>query len=348
MSQHGYGGIERVTNTVVALEWPRGILVDLVESKGWHGSLPRRLRKLGFAYVALIHALTRRPRAVLSMHANLGAVAVLAALLARAPLIIWAHGYEVWGDIPWSRRIALRRAKAVLAGSTYTASRLIEDQGVNSRRIRVVRYAVIDTARALPPANHAKEGVVTVARFATVDADKGVDTLLLAMPHILRSRPGASLVVVGDGDDRGRLESLAECLFLTDSVRFAGGVSDEELAEIYAKSRVFALPGRAGMRPRPYGEGFGLVFIEAGAAGLPAIAGRAAGATDAVVDGVTGLLADPSSPADVADKVLSCLSDEELANRLGAAGRKRAITEFGRDRLKRDLGEVFDELMAGF
>src|SRR5207249_10983994 len=110
----------------------------------------------------------------------------------------------------------------------------------------------------------------------------------------------AELVIVGDGPDRQRLERTASLLRLDGRVRFAGRVSDEELASLYAGATVFALPGRARLGPHPEGEGFGLVFIEAGAAGLPVVAGRAGGTTEAVVDGETGLLVDPEDPDDIA------------------------------------------------
>src|SRR5262249_52881604 len=142
--------------------------------------------------------------------------------------------------------------------------------------------------------------VLCVARLDRDDMYKGVDMLLRAWPRVLEGSPDARLVVVGDGNDRPRLAGIAASVGVEAAVEFRRRVPDNELGELYRTATVFALPGRARMGPAPEGEGFGLVFIEAQAAGLPPIAGRAAGAMEALVDGETGLFVDPDDPEDIA------------------------------------------------
>jgi phosphatidylinositol alpha-1,6-mannosyltransferase len=133
---------------------------------------------------------------------------------------------------------------------------------------------------------------------------------------------------------------------VSEHVRFAGRVTDDELARLYRQAAVFALPGRAGLGPRAEGEGFGLVFIEAGAAGLPVVAGRAGGVPEAVAEEKSGILVDPSDPADVAAGVVRVLRDPALARRLAEGGRARAADLFSFAAFKGRVSGLVNELMA--
>jgi phosphatidyl-myo-inositol dimannoside synthase len=134
--------------------------------------------------------------------------------------------------------------------------------------------------------------------------------------------PGTVLVLVGDGQLRQAYENLAAALGLNGSVEFAGSVSDDERNRMLELGHVFSMPSR--LPPDGGGEGFGIVCLEAGLHGLPIVAGNVAGALDAVVDGETGLLVDPTDHIAVADAISRLLLDSELAARLGQAGARRA------------------------
>src|SRR5262249_14775190 len=120
---------------------------------------------------------------------------------------------------------------------------------------------------------------------------KGQDMIIRALPLIANAVPGVSYLIVGDGPYKANLKTLVTSMGLQDRVVFTGRVSDEELPEFYALSDVFAMPSRACLDSNDV-EGFGMVFLEAGATGKPVVAGRSGGIEDAVVDGVTGLLVD--------------------------------------------------------
>jgi len=158
--------------------------------------------------------------------------------------------------------------------------------------------------------------------------------------------PDARLTVVGDGPDRDRLERIATCLGIDARVQFAGEVDDERLRLLYTTAGVFALPGRVRLQPAPEGEGFGLVFLEAAAAGLPVVAGRAGGAVDAVVDLHTGFLVDPEDSEAVAARLVELLEDPDLARRLGDMGRARVAKEFSFERFAERLRAMVDRLLA--
>jgi phosphatidylinositol alpha-1,6-mannosyltransferase len=155
---------------------------------------------------------------------------------------------------------------------------------------------------------------------------KGCDLVIRAMKEIKRAVPDAVYVIAGSGDYAARLRQLAAELGLhADAVRFTGPIHPNELTSYFTLCDVFVMPNRIVDSDV---EGFGLVFIEAAVCGKPAIGGRSGGAVDAIVDGVTGRLVDPTSVGEVAAAAIELLTNPGLARRMGAAGRDRALAEF--------------------
>jgi phosphatidylinositol alpha-1,6-mannosyltransferase len=189
--------------------------------------------------------------------------------------------------------------------------------------------------------------VIAVARLVPEHAYKGVDTLLRAWPAVRRAVPHAKLTIVGDGPDRLRLEREAARLNLNGSVRFAGRLDDGELALAYVEAALFALPVRTSIARRPQGEGFGLAFLEASAAGLPVVAGAGGAIPELVKHGETGLLVDPNDPDQVAGAIVRLLRDPELAGRMGRNARKRALDFFTHERFRDDVAGLVDNLRRG-
>jgi phosphatidylinositol alpha-1,6-mannosyltransferase len=220
--------------------------------------------------------------------------------------------------------LAIRHAAAVFTSNRFTAARVEQLVGLPSGTVDVFPYGLPPGYKSGAPARTPHPTVLAVARLAPADAYKGIDTLICAWPQVAARVPEARLEIIGDGSDRPRLMKIADTLSLDGNIRFAGRVSDEELQRAYARATVFALPGRHSFGPPAQGEGFGMVFVEAGAAGLPVVAGRAAGALAAVEDEENGLLVDPNDPGGVANAIVRLLMDPELAERLGRGGQRRA------------------------
>jgi glycosyltransferase involved in cell wall biosynthesis len=122
------------------------------------------------------------------------------------------------------------------------------------------------------------------------------------------------------------------------------GLLDEQLAEAYATARIFAMPARHRLEPRPEGEGFGLVYLEAAAAGLPVVAGAGGGVEDAVEDGESGMLVDAHDVDAVADAIVRLLSDRSLARRMGERGRDLAAHNFSYETFRERIGELVRDL----
>lgn len=306
------------------------------------------LRRLRFTLAAISAARrwSGQRLALVACHAHVAPVAWACRLITGAPYAVWGHGTEAWATPRTSVALAMRGAQAIFAGSRFTAEALAHQLRRPPEAIQLLPYPLSPEASGgAPSVGGAGTGVLTVARLNREDAYKGVDTLLLAWPQVLARQPDAELLVVGDGDDRPRLTRLAARLGLGDRVRFAGRLNDADLVKAYRGARLFALPGRARLAPKPEGEGFGLAFIEAASAGLPCVAGRAGGAVEAVEDGVTGCLVDPGSPRAVAEGVVRLLADPGLARRLGEAGRDRVAKLFTYSLFGERVGALAESLI---
>jgi glycosyltransferase involved in cell wall biosynthesis len=223
--------------------------------------------------------------------------------------------------IPWLRltteafleRRHVRRADRVLATSRHSAERLAVYYGLEPELLRVVPEP-IDLARwrkALENAPAVPLETPTILCVAHLYPRKDVPTLLDAVARL----PGVSLHVVGTGPELSRLEKLAKKLQLADRVQFLGHVSFERLAVEYRMADVFCLPSRQ--------EGFGIVFLEAMAAGLPIVAARAAAVPELVADGECGILVPPGDAPALAEALERLLADAKERRRLGDAGRRR-------------------------
>jgi len=173
----------------------------------------------------------------------------------------------------------------------------------------------------------------TILSVARQYPRKDTATLLRALPEVRRAVPEVLLRVVGNGPELPRLRALAEELELGGNVRFEGALAEAEaLRHAYAEALLFALPSRQ--------EGFGIVFLEAMAAGLPVVAAAAGAAPEVIVEGETGLLIPPGDPGALATVLIRLLRDGELRGRMGRAGMERA-RHFGHQAMaERVLTEV--------
>jgi phosphatidylinositol alpha-1,6-mannosyltransferase len=162
-----------------------------------------------------------------------------------------------------------------------------------------------------------------------------MDVLVETVAALVPSFPGLTLAIAGDGRDRGRIERRVRTLRAP--VRLLGSVPDEALPDLYACADVFAMV----CRDRWLGleqEGFGIVFLEAAACGVPQVAGRSGGASEAVEHGTTGLVVeDPRNPGQVAAALRRLLTDDALRRRMGRAARRRAEQAFAHDLLAHRL-----------
>ena len=296
------------------------------------------------AAIRAVRKWRHRGTVVIACHVELAPLAWVAARACGGRYAVWCHGREAWGRLaPWVR-LSLRQAAIAFAPSRFSAGAVERAAGMRQGSVRVVPHGL--SPEFVPAGQGAGEAtVVTVARLDPSNGYKGIDVLVRAWPQVLAEVPQARLVVVGDGQARGQLAGLAESLGLSSSVHFSGRLSDRELAEVMAQARVFALPSLTSVGRNPAGEGFGLVFVEAGAAGLPVVAGRGGATEEVVLDGVSGLLVDPQDVPAVAGAITRLLTDPDLARRLGNQGRFRAQREFSFTRFREAVNALMQDLV---
>lgn len=268
--------------------------------------------------VAVRDARRFRPDAVISGHIVTAPAAwtISRALGARAIQYLYADEVRA---APRLCRFALRHASAVVVISRH-ADALARRFGAERSRIHHIPPGV-DLPGDTSPAERAdRPTLLTVARLD--DEYKGHDVVLRALPLIRREIPDVRWVVLGDGSLRPRLERQTAAAGVADSARFLGAVSDAERDRWYRSAHVFVMPSR--LPPQGGGEGFGIVYLEAGARELPVVGGNVGGALDAVVDGETGLLVDPADPAAVARAAVELLRSPERAAAMGRNAAARA------------------------
>jgi phosphatidylinositol alpha-1,6-mannosyltransferase len=197
--------------------------------------------------------------------------------------------------------------------------------GVDLERFRALTDAERQSVRARLGLPAQGRLIVSVSRLVP---RKGMDVLIKAVGLLLPSMPDVCLAIGGQGRDRSRLDAPIRDEGLGGAVRMLGRVSDEDLPLLDGTADVWAML----CRDRWLGleqEGFGIVFVEAAATGVPQVAGRSGGAHEAVVHGETGLVVDdPSDPGAVAQALRRLLESPELRRRLGDSARKRVETEF--------------------
>ncbi|MFZ9630258.1 MAG: glycosyltransferase family 4 protein [Ilumatobacteraceae bacterium] len=265
------------------------------------------------------------------------------------PYDVVLHGAEVTvpGRLPGSRQAlarVLRGARHVVAAGGYPAAEArraarrdlpitVVPPGVDVDRFRPLDAVERAAARASFGLADDDEVVLGVSRLVP---RKGFDIAIRAAARLHATRERLVLVIAGAGRDAARLQRLADDEGAP--VRFLGRVANDRLPALYGCADVFTMLCRtrwSGLEQ----EGFGIVFLEAAACGVPSVAGDSGGAAEAVDDGRTGIVVrNPDDVAEVAAAIERLLADPAAARRMGAAGRERAVSEYRYDVLAERLG----------
>ncbi len=239
---------------------------------------------------------------------------------------IYVHGEEITTEDPYDAdraraKRALRKADRIIVVSRFTQNALLDLLGPDATgKITLVENGVSGD-RFFPRAKRADlvEQYQLADRFVFVSVcrlleKKGIDHAIQAFARVARRHPECRYLVVGAGPYEARLREIALQEDMADRVIFAGDVPDEDLAEHYCLGDAFVMPNRR--LPNGDTEGFGLVFLEANACGIPVIAGSDGGSRDAVKDGVNGLVVDGSSVDRIADAMMKLREDPVLRETL--------------------------------
>ena len=270
------------------------------------------------------------------------------------PYGVIVHGAEItlpgrlWGTGAVLGRV-LRGARHVIAAGNYPlreaerAARRPLNADVIAPGVDVERFHHHPLAKrgATRAAFGIEPDALVLGSVSRLVPRKGMDVLIRAAALLAPEFPDLRVVIAGAGRDLRRLERLASVRRAP--VRFIGRVPDRDLPAFVGSLDVFTMICRnrwAGLEQ----EGFGIVFLEASACGVAAVAGMSGGAAEAVLDGVTGrVVVDPTDPEEVADAIAPLLRSPELRTALGVAGRRRAVEQFSYDVLAHRLFEAISK-----
>jgi len=326
-------------------------------SHEWDAQQPFRIERVSKrvlwptrAFAHRVDALARDVRADVIFLDPMIPLGQIGPRLRSAPYVVIAHGAEItsYGRLPGPHLLArrvLRHAAGVVAAGSYPAREAIRAAGVPVHGVIVPPG--VDSERFRPAEDEQRK--LTRARFG-LDPDrplvlalsrlvprKGFDVVIDAVAPLDRIQ----LAIAGAGRDRNRLVRRA-----AGRAQFLGRVPDSDLPALHACADVFAMCCRdrwGGLEA----EGFGIVFLEAAACGVPSVAGRSGGSHEAVVDGETGVVVPPDDVGAVRDAILHLIEDPVLHRRMSDASRRRTVEEFSYDYLVESLAPVAGGCLDG-
>lgn len=283
----------------------------------------------------------RRPQHIYCGHINLVTLVSSLCQPLGIPYTVLTYGKEVWYPLPSNQRKALQQADSIWTISHYSRDRLTKANNIDSSKVKILP-CVVD-GKTFTPGDKSPELVtkygladskvlMTVARLWAGDIYKGVDVTIRALPKILSVFPEVKYLIIGRGDDRSRLERLAQDLGVSEQVVFAGFIPTEDLVEHYRIADAYIMPSQ---------EGFGIVYLEAMACGKPVLSGNADGSADPLQDGRLGWSVPHRDPEAVAS---ACLEILQGGDRRCDSDWLRAETlvKFSQDALIRKLAQLLD------
>lgn len=253
---------------------------------------------------------SRRYDIVICGHVNLLPLAYFASRWVGAPVILVVYGVEVWkAPAKVSIRWMIRKLDAFISISAVTKERLVSWSRLDDRKGWILPNSFDPGCFSPGPKNAVlleryrllgHSVLMTCGRMASTERLKGFDEVLDILPEVRKVIPNLRYLVVGDGDDRARLEGKTRRLGLEDVVIFTGYVREEEKVDHYRLADVYVMPSQQ--------EGFGFVYLEAMACGIPTIAGKWDGGREALRGGALGRLVEPGDKADLVSAILEALS----------------------------------------
>jgi glycosyltransferase involved in cell wall biosynthesis len=293
--------------------------------------------KLGLAL--LRYLLQKRPQQVFCGHIKLaGLIQILCQPLSISYTVL-TYGKEVWEPLNNTERRALASASAIWTISRYSRDRACAANGIEPKKVKMLPCA-IDGEKFTPGEkaleliekyglNNAKV-LMTVARLWSGDIYKGVDVTIRALPHIIEVFPEVKYLVIGRGDDQPRLAQLAKDLGVSNPVIFAGFVPTEALMLHYRLADAYIMPSQ---------EGFGIVYLEAMACGVPVLSGDDDGSADPLQDGKLGWRVQHRNPDAVAAACIEILQGQDQRCD-GKWLREQTITIFGIEAFQQRLQQM--------
>ena len=302
--------------------------------------------RLNFAAKILINLVQKRPERVFCGHINLAPLIQTLCEPLGIPYTILTYGKEVWETLGPKYKIAMSTTDSIWTISRYTRDRTCCNNQLNPDKFQIVPCVVDENILTIGSKSQnllAQYNLIdakilmTVARLRSSDIYKGVDVTIKALPQIAKTFPNVKYLVIGRGDDRSRLAQLAADLGVAERVIFAGFVPQENLASYYRLADAYVMPSW---------EGFGIVYLEALACGLPVLAGDADGSADPLQDGKLGWRVPHRDRSAVAVACIEMLKGEDIRCDRNFL-REQTLARFSFESLCQSLEEIFQPSDSG-
>ncbi|MEM9214225.1 MAG: glycosyltransferase [Cyanobacteria bacterium P01_F01_bin.150] len=295
------------------------------------------LGRIKFAIALFLYLLRQRPERVYCGHILLTPLVQRLCRWFDVPYTVLTYGKEVWRELEPSYKNALQQADSIWTISRYTGDCLCQFNQIPFERLKFLPCAIDEAYFTPGPKNPQlldrysispdSKLMVTVARLWSGDIYKGVDVTIRALPAIRERIPNIRYLVIGRGDDQPRLAKLAKDLGVEGQVIFAGFVPVAELRDHYRLADAYVMPSQ---------EGFGIVYLEAMACGIPVVSGDADGSSDPLQDGRVGWQVPHRNSQAVADACIEVLlGNDQRCN--GKWLREEAIATFGQAMFRQRL-----------
>ena len=246
---------------------------------------------------------------ILCGHINLIPLAYIVSLWLKIPILLIIHGIEAWQPTrSYLINYLAKKIQTFVAVSKVTKKRFLSWSNVSENKGYVLPNAIHPEIYGAGPKNQAlldryglngKKILMTMGRMSKDERYKGFDEVIELLPRLSKKNADITYLIVGDGSDRRRLEEKVVSLGLSEKVIFVGFIPANEKADYFRLADVYVMPGR--------GEGFGFVFLEAMACGVPVIASKVDGSREAVLNGKLGMVVDPENSDEIEGAILKAL-----------------------------------------
>lgn len=344
-------GVAAITMAHVAflLNSPLRYLRGLSSAFRLAGGSPHQLAyRLFYFAEAVVVARRMQQTGSRHLHVHFGSEVATVALLVKAvapiTLSLSIHGSDEFYDAPgYHLTRKIEAADFIFCISHYTASQLMRLSPSHQWHKITVAPLGVDVQMFSPPSTHGETGTLNLLCVGRLNAAKGIHLLLQAMATLRRDFKALQLTLVGDGEERASLETLAEWLGISDCVVFSGAVNQDHILPYYQQADVFCLPS--------FAEGVPVVLMEAMAMEIPCVASRITGIPELIDDGEDGLLFTAANVQALTTALRRLLDDPSLRARLGERARRKVVARYNRDvnfnALARHFEARLDALDAG-
>ncbi len=303
--------------------------------------VPKHESRLGYGVTSILAGLRNRPlNLLLCAHIRLLPVARLCSRISGAKLALVVHGIDAWKSPGPRFERWMKSVDLVLSVSRYTAQQLVDWSRIDPECCHILPNSINleQFSPGRPPQElvdrfelAGRKVLLTVGRLDSRERTKGIDETIEVLARLRSRIPEVAYLIVGDGDDRPRLERLAQRSGVSDRVVFAGYVTEADKVSCYRLADIYVMPSRS--------EGFGIVYLEALACGLPVIGGQHGGGTE-VLAGMERAMTIPPGDCDALEIAVPQMLQ------LGPGPIPGKLRDYGSDRFRQSLRHCLDQLLT--